>query len=84
MSDIKKQSFVKGAAILAVSVALIKVMGAIFKIPLQNIIGDEGMGHFGVAYQIYSLLLTLSTAGLPIALSKMVSSADAMGETGSG
>ncbi len=79
MSDIKKQSFVKGAAILAVSTALVKIMGAIYKIPLQNIIGDEGMGHFGVAYQIYNVLLALSTAGLPIALSKMVSSANAMG-----
>jgi stage V sporulation protein B len=74
LSDIKKQSFVKGAAILAVSAAIIKIMGAIYKIPLQHIIGDEGMGHFGVTYQIYSLLLTLSTAGLPIALSRMVSS----------
>jgi stage V sporulation protein B len=81
LSDIKKQSFVKGAAILAVSAAIIKIMGAIYKIPLQHIIGDEGMGHFGVTYQIYSLLLTLSTAGLPIALSRMVSSANAMGRT---
>jgi stage V sporulation protein B len=81
LADSKKQNFVKGAAILAASVALIKLMGALFKIPLGNILGDEGMGHFGVAYNIYSLLLTLSTAGLPIALSKMVSSANALGKT---
>ncbi len=70
-----KQSFIKGAAILTVSVALIKVMGAMYKIPLGNILGDKGMANFGVAYNIYSLLLTLSTAGLPVALSRMVSEA---------
>ncbi len=79
MAESNKQSFVKGAAILAAGVAVVKIMGALFKIPLGNIIGDEGMGHFIVAYNIYSLLLTLSTAGLPIALSKMISTANALG-----
>ncbi|MBO4331047.1 MAG: polysaccharide biosynthesis protein [Oscillospiraceae bacterium] len=75
MAEEKKQSFIKGAAILTVSVALIKIMGAMYKIPLGNILGDRGMANFGVAYNIYSLLLTLSTAGLPVALSRMVSEA---------
>lgn len=75
LAEEKKQSFIKGAAILTVSVALIKIMGAMYKIPLGNILGDEGMANFGVAYNIYSLLLTLSTAGLPVALSRMVSEA---------
>ena len=43
------------------------------------IIGKSAMGDFGVAYNIYALLLTLSTAGLPVALSRMVSEADALG-----
>lgn len=79
MAERKKQSFVEGAAILTVSAAIVKVMGALFKLPLANIIGETGMADFGVAYNIYALLLTMSTAGLPVALSRMVSSADALG-----
>ena len=79
MSQRKKQGFVEGAAILTASTILIKILGAVFKIPLSNIIGKSAMGDFGVAYNIYALLLTLSTAGLPVALSRMVSEADALG-----
>ena len=75
----KKQNFLQGAAILAVTVALVKVMGAIYKIPLGNILGDEGYAHFSVAYNIYNLLLSISTAGLPVALSRMIASANAEG-----
>ena len=46
----KKQSFLGGAAILAAAVAIVKIIGAIYKIPLGNIIGDEGKAHFTVAY----------------------------------
>ena len=80
MSQRKKQGFVEGAAILTASTILIKILGAVFKIPLSNIIGKSAMGDFGVAYNIYALLLTLSTAGLPVALSRMVSEADALGK----
>ncbi len=79
MADRKKQSFVTGAAVLTASTVIIKILGAVFKIPLSNIIGKAAMGDFGVAYNIYALLLTLSTAGLPVALSRMVSEADALG-----
>ena len=48
-------------------------MGAFFRIPLANMIGDEGMGYYQTAYPIYVLFLTLATAGIPIAISKMVS-----------
>ena len=78
MSQRKKQGFVEGAAILTASTILIKIMGALFKLPLANIIGDERMADFGTAYNIYSLLLILSTAGLPVALSRMVAAADAL------
>ena len=80
MADRKKESFVTGAAVLTASTIIIKILGAVFKIPLSNIIGTAAMGDFGVAYNIYALLLTLSTAGLPVALSRMVSEADAMGK----
>ncbi len=79
MADQKKQSFVQGAAMLTAAVVIVKVIGALYKIPLGNILGDEGMGYFGAAYNIYALLLTISTAGLPVALSRMVSEANALG-----
>ena len=75
----KKQSFLGGAAILASAVVIVKLIGAVYKIPLGNIIGDEGKAHFTVAYNIYNLLLTVSTAGLPLAISKLTSEAHALG-----
>ncbi len=75
----KKQNFLGGAAILTVACILVKIIGAIYKIPLGNILGDEGMGHFSAAYNIYSLLLTLSTAGLPLAISKLVAESRSQG-----
>ncbi len=79
MAASKKQSYLHGAAILAAGVVIIKILGAVYKIPLYNMIGDEGTAQFGVAYNIYSLLLTISTAGLPIALSRMIAEADTLG-----
>lgn len=76
MATAKKQNFLHGAAILAIAVVVIKVLGAIYKIPLGNILGDEGFAHFNVAYNLYNVLLTLSTAGLPVALAKLVSVAN--------
>ena len=72
----KNQNYLHGAAILAVSVVIIKLLGAFYKIPLGNILGDEGFGHFTVAYNIYNVLLALSTAGLPIAVARMISEAN--------
>ena len=75
----KKQSFLGGAAILASAVAIVKLIGAIYKIPFGNIVGSEGQTYFNVAYNIYNVLLTISTAGLPLAISKMTSQAHAQG-----
>ena len=80
MAKEQKQSFISGAAVLALAVAVTKVLGAIYKIPLGNLLDKEGMAHFYVAYNIYSLLLILSTAGLPLALSRLVSRAHALGQ----
>lgn len=76
MSASKNQNYLHGAAILAVAVVIIKILGAIYKIPLANIMGTEGYAHFNVAYNLYNVLLALSTAGLPIALAKVVSEAN--------
>ena len=76
----QNKGYLHGAAILAGAVAIVKLLGAVFRIPLGNILGDEGMSTFTVAHSIYALLLTLSTAGLPVALSKLISSAEAVGD----
>ena len=79
MSKAKKQSFLGGAAILASAVAIVKVIGAIYKIPFGNIVGSQGQTYFNVAYNIYNVLLTISTAGLPLAISKLTSQAHTQG-----
>ena len=68
----KSNSFIRGALILGIANLLVKVIGAVFKIPLINLIGDDGMGYFNVAYQIYTFMFIIATAGFPIAISKMV------------
>ena len=82
MSDSsKKQTFLHGAALLAIATAVVKVIGALYKIPLKMVIGDQGYGYFVTAYDIYSVLLLISTAGLPVAMSRMVSQANALGKS---
>ncbi len=68
-----KKTFMQGAVILGIAGIIIKLLGACFRIPLANMIGDEGMGYYQTAYPIYVLFLTLATAGIPIAISRMVS-----------
>lgn len=75
----KKNTFFGGAAILTLGVILVKLIGAIYKIPLGRILSDEAYSDFTGAYNIYNLFLTISTAGLPVALSKTVSEADTLG-----
>ena len=75
----KQNTFFGGAAILAVGIMVVKVIGMFYKIPLINIIGEQGSADFGNAYNIYAVLLTISTAGLPVAVSKLVSEANATG-----
>ncbi len=74
-----KQGFLQGAAILTMGTILVKLLGALYKIPMNRIIGTEGFGHFNVAYSIFNVLLTVSTAGLPIAVSRMISQASTLG-----
>ncbi len=75
MSKVQK-NFLNGALILTVSNILVKIIGAIYKIPLANQITEVGMNYYNDAYQIYSLLYVLSTAGVPVAIAKMVSEAN--------
>lgn len=66
--------------ILVIASALVKIIGAFYKIPLKNIVGSEGMGLFSVAYQLYNVMLVVATVGLPVALSKMVAEAVTLGK----
>ena len=75
-----KKSFVKGAAILAIAGLFVKVLGAVFRIPLSNIIGAVGMADYAVSYNIYAFLVVFSTAGLPVAVSRMVSARVTVGD----
>ena len=63
----------EGAAVLVVAHLLVKVIGACFKIPLANILQETGMAYFSRAYNLYAALFVMATAGLPVAVSKMVS-----------
>lgn len=82
MAKTQKQSFLHGAAVLAAATAIVKVIGALYKVPLVRVLGTEGYGLFSVAFNIYNVLLTISTAGLPVAMSKMVSESQTLGQTG--
>ncbi len=75
----KKQGFVYGALILMLSNIIVKIVGALFKIPLANAIGDTAMGYFSSAYSIYSMCFLISTAGLPVAISRMIAASRARG-----
>lgn len=67
-----QHSFLQGALILTIGIAVVKVVGALFKLPLANIITANGMGFFNTAYSFYAVLFSLATAGFPIAIAKMV------------
>ncbi|RBW67597.1 putative polysaccharide biosynthesis protein [Bacillus taeanensis] len=71
------QSFIKGTLILTLATLISKVLGSIFRIPLQNIAGDEVLGIFSLVYPVYMTALILSVAGIPIAISKLISEARA-------
>ena len=79
MSDQKKQSFLHGTALLALATAAVKIIGALYKIPLNAIIGEQGFAYFNTAYEIYNVLLMAATAGLPVAMSRMISEASSLG-----
>ena len=76
----KSQNFLHGAAILTLGVVIMKILGAIYKVPLANILGDYGYGIFLSTYNVYNIFFTLSTAGLPVALSRMIAVTNANGK----
>ncbi len=76
MGKVKGQTFVFGAIILLISNILVKIIGAFFRLPITNIIGVEGMAYFNSAYAIYVVFYNISTAGIPVAVSRMVAASN--------
>lgn len=68
----KRQTFVRGAFSLALAGLISKILGVIYVVPLQNMVGDYGIGLYQMAYPVYTTMLILSTAGFPLAMSKSV------------
>jgi stage V sporulation protein B len=74
------RNLVKGTLVLIVGNIIVKILGALFKLPLANIVGADGMGLYNASFIVYDIFLVLSTAGFPLAISKMVSKASALGK----
>lgn len=79
MTKRTKHSFLHGAFILTVAAVIVKVVGAIFKIPLNHILGGDGMGYFSTAYDLYMPVYVLSNAGLPVAIARVVAECSSNG-----
>ena len=73
MTQKQKNSLVGGVSILAAAGMICKVVGVLYRIPLAAYIGGEGLGLYSKVFQSYNLLLTISSAGIPVAISRMVS-----------
>ncbi len=75
-----KKNFLSGVLLLSLSTVLVKVVGFIYKIPMLSYLGSVGMGYFHSAYEIYAMFCVIATAGLPVALSVLISAALARGD----
>jgi len=80
-TSLNKQTIIYGAAILSVAGIIIKIIGAFFRIPLGNLIGDEGMGYYNAVYPVYTLLIVIATTGIPIAVSRLVAERNTEGDS---
>nr|WP_317357100.1 polysaccharide biosynthesis protein [uncultured Tyzzerella sp.] len=75
-----KTKFIKHAAILAVASLLVRLLGFLYRLPLTNMLGDEGNGIYSAGFYLYNFFLVMSSAGLPAAISKIVSEKIALEE----
>lgn len=73
--------FFSGVLVLTITNLLVKAIGLLFKIPMNHVVGDEGMGYYNSAYTFYTYLYMVSTAGLPTAISIMISESRAQSKT---
>lgn len=75
----KKQSFIQGALIISLGGFISKILGALYRIPLTNILGGEGMGIYQMVYPLYCILLTVSASGIPTGIARLISSGNGTG-----
>lgn len=78
----KIKGFVKGAIVLIIFNLIGKIIGAIYRIPLANLLGPVGIGEYQLVFPLYSLLLSVSVSGIPVAISKIVSEYNSKGQFG--
>lgn len=76
----RESNFVVQGSILAVAGIIVRLIGILYRVPMTNIIGDEGMGYYSMAFNVYNIMLILSSYSLPLAVSKMVSARMAKGQ----
>ena len=76
----RESNFVVQGSILAVAGIIVRLIGILYRVPMTNIIGDEGMGFYSTAFNVYNIMLILSSYSLPLAVSKMVSARMAKGQ----
>lgn len=77
-----RKNFLRGALVLSIAGAISKLLGAVYRIPLARLLGGEGMGLYQMAYPIYTTILALATAGVPVAISVLVSRKETEGYAG--
>lgn len=77
--SVQKSGFIKGAFIATLGIVLTKILGIIYVIPFHAVIGERGGALYGYAYTIYLLFMSLSSAGIPLAISKIVSEYQTLG-----
>ena len=75
----KKNSFMQGAFIATLGIVICKILGILYVIPFHSIIGEQGGALYGYAYNIYTVFLSISQAGIPLAMSKIISEYDTLG-----
>ncbi len=77
---LKKNSFVEGTIIATLSIFLVKIMGMLYVIPFYSMLDTDARSLYGISYSIYSIFLDISSAGLPIAISKIIKEYDTLGK----
>ena len=80
MSTSKKANFLVQGSILAVTSILVRLIGLIYRIPMTNILGNEGIGYYDYAFEVYNMAFILSSYGMPMAVSKLVANHSARKE----
>ncbi|MGM9834216.1 MAG: oligosaccharide flippase family protein [Bacilli bacterium] len=76
----KKSSFIEGTLIATIAIFIVKILGMLYVIPFYAMVGIQGSALYAYAYNIYNIFLDISTAGLPIALSKVIKEYDTLGK----